>query len=51
MLSLLEDRSLRECTAAAGRAAVRERFSLTAVADRLERLYGSAARAARPGAR
>ncbi|MGK5448679.1 glycosyltransferase [Streptomyces radiopugnans] len=51
VLSLLEDRSLRERTAAAGRAAVRERFSLAAVADRLERLYGSAARAARPGAR
>ncbi|GAA3655638.1 glycosyltransferase [Streptomyces chitinivorans] len=51
VLSLLEDRSLRERTAAAGRAAVRERFSVAAVADRLERLYGAAVRAARPGAR
>ncbi|MFH0241131.1 glycosyltransferase [Streptomyces sp. HK10] len=51
VLSLLEDRSLRERTAAAGRAAVRERFSVAAVADRLERLYGAAARAVRPGAR
>jgi glycosyltransferase involved in cell wall biosynthesis len=51
VLSLLEDRSLRERTAAAGRTAAREEFSLAAVADRLERLYGSAARATRPGAR
>ncbi|MGX1761053.1 glycosyltransferase [Streptomyces lydicus] len=47
VLRLLEDPSLRERVTRAGREAVEEEFSLTAVADRLAELYGSFAR---PGA-
>lgn len=46
VLQLLEDGPLRERVSRAGREAVEAEFSLAAVADRLEELYGSLARPA-----